>query len=151
VALIMPGDEHGVVNAGESQATCYIVKYKSKKPMNLERGKAAGGSMTIDWDDLKFVPHDKGGIRRYFDRKSAMSDRIEMHVTTLNPDIKSHEPHTHEPAEIVIMMDGTTEMEIGDGMYKGFVGDIYFLGSKIPHAIRNIGNKPCMYMAFQWQ
>lgn len=69
----------------------------------------------------------------------------------MNPAIKSHEPHTHQPAEIVIMMEGTTEMEIGDGIYPGQVGDIYFLGSNIPHAIRNTGSKPCMYLAFQWE
>ena len=119
--------------------------------MDVARGKAAGGSMLIDWNDLTFMPHDKGGIRRYFDRKTALSDRIEMHVTTLNPNIKSHEPHTHNPGEIIIMMDGTTEMEIGDKKYQGTVGDIYFLGSGIPHGIRNTGDKPCMYMAFQWQ
>lgn len=151
VALIMPGDEHGIENIGDSQATYYIIRYKSKKPMDTERGRIAGGSLFIDWNDIKFQPHDKGGIRRFFDRKSAMSERIEMHATTLNPAIKSHEPHTHAPAEIVIMMDGTTEMEIGDGIYEGKVGDIYFLGSNIPHAIRNTGNKQCMYLAFQWE
>ncbi|MBA4410347.1 MAG: cupin domain-containing protein [Bacteroidota bacterium] len=151
VALIMPGDKHGLENAGKSNATYYIIKYKSKQPLSVERGKTAGGSMLLDWDNIKFTPHDKGGIRRYFDRKSAMSDRIEMHVTTLNPAIKSHEPHIHEPAEIVIMMEGTTEMEIGEGIYLGQVGDVYFLGSNIPHAIRNTGSKPCMYLAFQWE
>jgi uncharacterized cupin superfamily protein len=80
-----------------------------------------------------------------------MSERIEMHATTLNPGIQSHVPHTHMPDEIVIMMEGSTEMEIGDGKYQGKPGDIYFLGSNIPHAIRNTGEKPCMYLAFQWE
>jgi len=151
VALIMPGDEHGIVNAGKSHATYYIIKYKSRKPLDAERGKIAGGSMLLDWDSIKFQPHDKGGIRRFFDRKSAMSERIEMHATTLNPGIKSHEPHIHAPAEIVIMMDGTTEMEIGGNIYQGEVGDVYFLGSNIPHAIRNTGTKPSTYLAFQWE
>lgn len=151
VALIMPGDEHGVANVSESQATYYIIKYKSKAPIDMERGETAGGSALMDWESIKFQPHDKGGIRRFFDRKSALSERIEMHATTLNPGIKSHEPHTHAPAEIVIMMDGTTEMEIGGNIYPGDVGDIYFLGSNIPHAIRNTGTKPCMYLAFQWE
>jgi len=151
VALIMPGDEHGLENAGKSNATYYIIKYQSKQPLSIDRGKNAGGSMVVQWDSLKFKPHDKGGIRRYFDRKSSMSERIEMHVTTLNPAIKSHEPHTHAPAEIVVMMDGTTEMEIGDSIFTGKVGDIYFLGSNIPHAIKNTGSKACMYLAFQWE
>lgn len=151
VALIMPGDEHGIANVSDSQATYYIIKYKSKSPIDIDRGKTAGGSVLLDWKSIAFTPHDKGGIRRFFDRKSALSERIEMHATTLNPGIKSHEPHTHAPAEIVIMMDGNTEMEIGGNIYPGKVGDIYFLGSNIPHAIRNTGDKPCMYLAFQWE
>jgi len=151
VALILPGDKHGLENAGKTNATYYIIKYKSKQPISTERGKVSGGSVLLNWDSIKFTIHDKGGIRRYFDRKSAMSDRIEMHVTTLNTAIKSHEPHTHAPEEIVIMIEGTTEMEIGDKIYTGQVGDVYFLGSTIPHAIRNTGSKPCMYFAFQWE
>jgi (S)-ureidoglycine aminohydrolase len=151
IALIMPGDEHGIVNTGETQATYYIIKYKSKAVMNAERAKTAGGSMLIDWDNLEFKSHNKGGRRNFFDRKSAMSERIEMHATTLNPGIKSHEPHTHAPAEINVMMEGTTEMEIGSKIYPGEAGDVYFLGSNIPHAIRNTGDKPCMYLAFQWE
>ena len=80
-----------------------------------------------------------------------MSERLEMHVTTLNPHITSHEPHTHLPAEIIIMMKGHTEMIIGDGLFKGEAGDVYFLGSNIPHGIRNIGDGQCMYLAFQFQ
>jgi (S)-ureidoglycine aminohydrolase len=151
VVLIMPGDEHGIENVSNSRATYYIIKYKSKMAMDAERGKTAGGSMLLDWDALKFQPHDRGGVRKFFDRKSAMSERIEMHATTLNSNIKSHEPHTHAPAEIVIMMDGTTEMEIDGNIYQGEVGDIYFLGSKTSHAIRNTGTKPCTYLAFQWE
>ncbi|MBN1822463.1 MAG: cupin domain-containing protein [Prolixibacteraceae bacterium] len=150
-ALILPCDEHALENAADVPTTYFIVKYKSRQPINMDRGKANGGSMLIDFNDITFIPHDKGGIRRYFDRKTPLSERIEMHVTTLNPNIKSHEPHTHEPAEIVLMMDGTTEMEIGEGIYPGKPGDIYFLGSDIPHAIRNTGSEPCMYMAFQWE
>ncbi len=151
VVLIMPGDEHGIENVSESQATYYIIKYKSKMKMDTQRGKIAGGSMLIDWENLPFKPHDRGGARKFFDRKSAMSDRIEMHATTLNPGIKSHEPHIHAPAEIIIMMDGTTEMEIDGNIFQGEVGDIYFLGSSSSHAIRNAGTKPCVYLAFQWE
>lgn len=151
VVLIMPGDEHGIENGSNSRATYYIIKYKSKMAMNAARGKTAGGSMLLDWDAIKFQTHDRGGVRKFFDRKSAMSERIEMHATTLNPNIKSHEPHTHAPAEIVIMMDGTTEMEIDSKTFQGEAGDIYFLGSKTSHAIRNTGTKPCTYLAFQWE
>jgi (S)-ureidoglycine aminohydrolase len=68
------------------------MKYRSQLPMDKDRGKEAGGSLVIDWNELPFNPHDKGGIRRYFDRATAMCERFEMHVTTLNEGLKSHEP-----------------------------------------------------------
>ncbi len=151
IVLILPGDEYIIENGWERPATYFLIAYQSKAPMDITRGKAAGGSMILDWDSLKFRPHDRGGQRSFFDRQSAMSERIEMHATTLNPAIKSHEPHTHAPAEIVIMMAGTTEMEIGESIYQGVAGDIYFLGSNISHAIRNTGDEACTYLAFQWE
>lgn len=151
VALLLPGDEHGLENAGETNATYYIIRFKSKQPVNAERGKIAGGSQILNYDDIEFTPHSKGGKRQYFDRKSALSERLEMHATTLNPNIKSHEPHTHSPEEIIVMMKGTTEMEIGGKIYPGEVGDIYFLGSNVPHGIRNTGSEQCQYLAFQFE
>lgn len=151
IALFMPGENLAIENNGTVPATYFLVQYVSKSPVNLTRGENAGGSVIFDWEKLAFQPHDRGGQRKFFDRQSAMSERIEMHATTLNPAIKSHEPHTHEPAEIVIMMSGTTEMEIGSKIYPGTPGDIYFLGSNIPHVIRNTGSSPCSYLAFQWE
>ncbi len=151
VALIMPNTEYEVVNETDVSSTYFLIQYKTKLPNNTRAEESAQSSVLLNWDNITFKPHDKGGQRKFFDQKSVMSDRIEMHATTLNPAIKSHEPHTHEPAEIVIMMKGTTEMEIGDGIYPGLPGDVYFLGSDIPHAIRNTGTEPCMYLAFQWE
>lgn len=151
VALLMAGDEHGLENGGNTNTTYYIIKYKSKQPIDAERGKLAGGSRILDYNDIKFTPHDKGGKRQYFDQKSAESERIEMHATSLNPHIKSHEPHTHNPEEIIVMMKGTTEMEIGGKMYPGEVGDVYFLGSNVSHGIRNTGEEQCQYLAFQFE
>ncbi len=151
IALIMPGDNHRFENAGNSPASYYIMNYRSKSPINNERGKEAGGSIMIDWNDLAFHTHDKGGVRRYFDRATAMCKNFEMHVTTLNAGIKSHEPHTHRAAEIILMMHGNTEEQIGNKFYQGTEGDLYFLASEIPHAIQNTGNGQCMYFAFQWE
>ena len=151
IALIVPGDEHGFESVGDTQASYYIMKYSSKLPMNKERGKEAGGSLMVDWNELAFNPHDKGGIRRYFDRTTSMCERFEMHVTTLNEGLKSHDPHTHRPAEIILVIEGDTEMQIGEDFYQGTQGDLYFVASEISHAIRNTGQGSCMYFAFQFE
>jgi (S)-ureidoglycine aminohydrolase len=80
-----------------------------------------------------------------------MMKRLEIHVTTLNAGLKSHEPHTHRAEEIVLMIEGNTEMQIGESFCKGKEGSIFFLGSNISHAIRNEGTKPCTYFAIQFE
>lgn len=150
VAVLMPGDK-GSLSSASSTAVFYRMTYQSKQGPNLKRGKKEGGSFVVDFESLKFQEHDRGGVRKYFRRATAMCPYYEMHVTTLKPGIKSHEPHTHGAAEIILMIEGETESEIGNGRFPGKTGDVYFMGANVPHGIRNTGKKPCMYFAFQWE
>ncbi|WP_100615792.1 cupin domain-containing protein [Confluentibacter citreus] len=150
VAFVLPKDQIKIKNNLETPAILYYMLYSSKDEMDLQRGKDNAGSFIINFTDLEYNQHDRGGIRNYFNTKTATLNYYEMHVTNLNGGIKSHEPHTHRAAEIVLMIDGNTQMEIGDKIYKANVGDIYFLASNIPHAIQNMGSNQAMYFAFQW-
>lgn len=147
VVVIMPGDKVEFTASSEG-ATFYQMAYTSKG-FDLKRGKKAGSEI-LDYSELTYSEHDRGGIREYFHRKTAMCTYYEMHMTNLNPGIKSHEPHTHVATEIVIMIEGETEMEIGNNKYLGKAGDVYFLGASVPHAIRNTGKEQTRYLAFQW-
>jgi len=151
VALLMPGQTFSMQNNTAAPCTFYRMAYRSKLPMDLARGKASGGSFVRDWNKILFKPHDKGGIRNYFERETAMSKRFEMHVTTLKEGIKSHEPHTHRAEEIVLVIENKTEMQMDNKFYKGGPGDIYYLGSNVSHAIRNDGKGTCTYFAFQFE
>jgi (S)-ureidoglycine aminohydrolase len=104
-----------------------------------------------DWNKIEFKPHDKGGVRNYFETSTAMCKRLEMHVTTLNAGLKSHDPHTHVAEEIILMMDGKTEMQIDKNLYKGKEGSIFFVNSGELHGIKNEGITPCTYFAFQFE
>jgi (S)-ureidoglycine aminohydrolase len=151
IALFMPGDEHGFANKEDSSATYYVMRYTAREPVNKERGQQAGGSFWIDWNEIAFQPHDKGGIRRMFDRSTAMTKRFEMHVTTLNSGLWSHPPHTHRAAEILLMMDGSAQERINGQLHPATTGDLIFLESNVPHAIQNTGKKTCTYFAFQFE
>lgn len=151
VALFMPGEKYSMQNSNEDSCHFYLMKYRSKSLTDMARGKMSGGSMIKDQNKIEFKPHNKGGIRNYFERPTAMCKRFEMHVTTLNEGLKSHEPHTHRAEEIVLVIDNKTEMQIADQFYKGSAGDIYYLGSNISHAIRNNGKGACTYFAFQFE
>ena len=150
IAFAMPHDEHGIENAGNTQASYYILKYKGRQP-NLDRGKQAGGSFMIDWSDLKTNNTGKGYRRDFFNRATSQTAQFEMHTTALNADSISHPPHTHVQEEIILILRGNVEMFIDGNYYKGSAGDIFFLPSMIRHNLKNIGKDQCEYFAFQWR
>lgn len=150
IAFSMPGDEHGIENAGSTKATYYILKYKGRLPDN-ERGKKAGGSFMINWNDLKTSNTGKGYRRDFFNRPTSQLVQFEMHTTALNADSVSHAPHTHVQEEIILVLRGNVEMQIGEKFFKGAAGDIYFLSANDKHALKNIGKEQCEYFAFQWR
>jgi (S)-ureidoglycine aminohydrolase len=151
IALMMPGDEHGFENRSDKPATYYVMRYQSKEPVNATRGQQAGGSFWVDWKDVAFQPHDKGGIRRMFDRATAMTKRFEMHVTTLNQGLWSHAPHTHRAGEILIMVENTAQESINGSLHQSATGDVIFLESNAPHALQNTSKSSCTYFAFQFE
>ena len=150
IAFAMPGDEHGIENAGNTQATYLILKYKGRKPDN-ERGKQAGGSFMIDWNDLQTKNTGKGYRRDFFNRATSQLAQFEMHTTALNADSASHPPHTHVQEEIIFIIRGNVTMHIDGKLYPAATGDLVFLPSLIPHALLNTGKEQCEYFAFQWR
>ncbi|WP_191321938.1 cupin domain-containing protein [Algoriphagus aquimarinus] len=151
VISLMPQQMHSMQNVGDKPLTYYVIRYRSKKPMKLERGIASGGSLMINSDSLVFKPNDNGGSRAYFDRATAMCERLEMHVTTLTKIGPSHEPHAHDETEIILMISGETAMHIDGVEYTATAGDFYFVESQLFHGIRNTSDQSCSYFAFKWK
>lgn len=151
VAVAMPGDFHGIVNAGTTSATYYVIRYRSKVAVDTVRASKAGGSLLINWNEVAFNELPKGGVRNFFERPSGMLQRLEMHVTTLKEGLPSHDPHTHIAEEIILMISGNIEMQLGNTMHKAAPGDVIFVTSGILHAPKNTGKGPATYYAIQWQ
>lgn len=150
VFSLMPHQMHTVQNVGDHPLTYYVMRYRSKKPMNIERGIQSGGSMMINADSLSNTPTNLGAVRSYFDRPTAMCERLEMHVTTLDRKVESHPPHSHFETEIILMISGETAQVIDGKEYTGKAGDIYLMESESLHGIRNTSDQPAKYFAFKW-
>ena len=151
VILLMPRQIHSIENVGDGNLTYYVMRYRSRKPMDLQRGESAGGTLVLNTDSLEFKPSARGGGRAYFDRPTAMCERFEMHVTRLDRQGPSHEPHAHVETEIILMISGETMMTIDGKNYEGSAGDLYFINSGLTHGLRNTGDAPCSYFAFKWR
>lgn len=137
--------------ADGAPVTFSVLRYKSRHPVDEERGRTNGGSRLIEWNELKYTANDVGGRRQLFECATAMLSESEMHVATLNPGLTTHAPHTHVPEEIVLMIRGGTEMAIDGKPQRGTAGDLFFLDSEVPHNIQNVGTAPAEYYAFQWR
>lgn len=151
VAVIFPGDDHTFANDASAPATFFVFQYRSRAPVDAARGRKAGGSFLVDWDDVVMRETATGGRRQMFDRATAMFDRFEMHVSTLKEGLTNHAAHTHRAEEFVLVIKGEVEMLIGEAYQQAAVGGLIFLESMIPHALNNIGSGPTEYFAFQWQ
>ncbi|MEJ7767050.1 MAG: cupin domain-containing protein [Chitinophagaceae bacterium] len=150
LVLVVAGSKQTFTNQSKNPCTYYVLAYKSKNPVNIQRGKMAGSTFIKDWTELEVRKTDKGESRPIFDRASSMFERFDVHATTLNPGFASHAAHTHRVEEIILMIRGNGEMQIGNTFNKATAGDVILLNSKVPHAIKNTGTVPCSYFAIQW-
>lgn len=151
VGLIPPLTEQSMENLGEGPLTYYIMMFTSKKEMDIQRGQEAGGPLYINSDDLKPETTSKGLSTSYFERPTAMCEYFEMHVTQLDRKGPSHKPHSHDESEIILVIEGQTEMIINGETYQGTKGDLFFIKSNEMHGISNVGDGPCRYYAFRWK
>ncbi len=150
VVFLLPGGEVIFENKRKDDISLYEMRMVSLVKPDVERGRKTGPSFVIDWYDMVYRPHDKGGVRQLFDRQTAMLSRFDIHITSLDPGISSHPPHTHKNEEIILMIDGVGEMQLGEGKQKITSGDAAWVASNIPHNFSNLGNRPAVYFAIQW-
>ncbi len=151
VLLIPPLESQIFENIGDGPLTYYVFMFRSKKGMNMERSSKAGGALLLNYDSLKYTETNNKGTRKYFDRPTAMCENYEMHITYLKLKGQSHVPHQHVDTEIILMIDGNTEMTIDGITYTAGPGDLYIAESGKLHGISNAADQPCSYFAFKWR
>jgi (S)-ureidoglycine aminohydrolase len=148
-AFLPSGDDLRVSNPGPDTACFYVLTMVSASP-DRSRGSTAGGAFAIHSAQMRYRAHDRGGVRQLFDRPTVHLSRFDIHITTLNPRLSSHAPHTHRNEEIILMLDGEGEMVHGDHRRRIVSGEAAWVGSMVPHNITNTGNRPAVYYAIQW-
>lgn len=151
VALILPGEELSLENSGKALTTYYILNFRSGGNIDADRGKLSGGSFIGDWDNWPLEENDKGERRAVFDRFTAMFQKMELHVTTLNEGQMSHNPHKHPQEEILLIRKGNGLVSINNATFPATAGDLVFFKSGVRHNIKNAGKGQLEYFALQWQ
>ena len=99
----------------------------------------------VDWDSLTPNPTAAGQTRPVFDNPTVAMDKLEVHITTLNPGMESHPPHRHSWEEMLLIKDGDFEISINGHKQHAGPGALVFLASNDAHNARNVGSKPGTY------
>jgi (S)-ureidoglycine aminohydrolase len=151
VALAVAGDKFSLENIGKADVTYFVLKFTPKSPRSADRKQKSQGSFIVPWGATTFKPHERGGRRDIFDRATNLFERFEMHVTTLNEGLSSHDPHKHNAEEIILLKKGAAEMLIAGENMPMDTWDVAFLDSQVFHGITKGGKGEREYYAFQWE
>lgn len=108
------------------------------------------GPAVFNWTAMRATRTPTGEVRSVVQRPTATLTELEMHVTTLNPGVASHPPHTHPNEELVLIDEGTVEVLSAGRWRRIGPGSIVFNASNAPHALRNVGKEPARYHVVNW-
>jgi quercetin dioxygenase-like cupin family protein len=102
-------------------------------------------STFVDWDSLTAKPTPTGEVRQVFDNPTRTLDKLEVHVTTLNPGMQSHPIHRHSWEEIILVTQGDFEVSINGRKQHAGPGSLVFFAANDPHNATNVGLTPATY------
>jgi len=109
------------------------------------------GSSVFEWNSIEAKPTKTGSRRDFFQAPTATLDDLECHVTTLNPGEIPHQPHKHPDEELVIVKEGTLEVQTTGSTKTAGPGSVIFQASNQMHGMRNIGKTQATYFVIRWK
>lgn len=107
-------------------------------------------SSNFEWAELRVAPSATGEKRAVLSAPTATLDQLAVHVTTINPGERAHDPHRHWEEELIIVKEGTVEsMQNGETKTLG-PGSVVFEASNDLHGLKNVGQTPASYYVIKW-
>jgi uncharacterized cupin superfamily protein len=103
------------------------------------------GSTVVDWSSLGFKSTPVGRVCPVFDEPTPSFEKLELHITVLNPGMASHNPHRHAWEEMLLIKEGQCEVSVNGRKIPAGPGSLAFLASRDAHNIRNVGASPATY------
>ena len=108
------------------------------------------GSTGFAWETLEVKPTGVGERRDVCDQPTATLERFECHISTLNPGLASHPPHTHAQEELIILAEGSLDVFTNGNVTRVGPGSVFWFASNDPHAVNNRGDVPATYFVFNF-
>jgi uncharacterized cupin superfamily protein len=119
-------------------------------PMPASPAAEAMKSMVVDWQKLVPAPTNTGQRRAAFDAPTGTLDKFHCHITTLNPGENTGPLHRHPQEELVIIKEGTLEVNIDGRRQVAGPGSMFFFAVNENENMTNVGKTPATYFVLQW-
>jgi quercetin dioxygenase-like cupin family protein len=108
-------------------------------------------STVFTWDNLVPNAPTRTGLRRaVFDVPTGTLEKFHCHITTLNPGENTGPLHRHPQEELVIIKEGTIEVNIDGRKQVAGPGSMVFFAVNENENMTNIGSTPATYYVLQW-
>lgn len=103
----------------------------------------------ITWDESRKVFEDSGWRMPFINKDLCDADEIFLHVTSVKPGARRHEPHIHEGEEVLFLLEGQVEATIGDEKHTITAPGALFCPEGVLHGFTNNGDTDAKYMAIR--
>ena len=127
-----------------------LVVVAAALPQSPQPAVAPLHSQVFDWNSLVPTEARTGSRRAVFDAPTGTLDRLHGHITTLNPGENTGPLHRHPQEEVVIIKEGTLEVNIDGRKQVAGAGSIVFFGVNENENMTNVGPAPATYLVLQW-
>jgi len=156
---------HDFRNVGDQPAVYHVLSWKSSltptKTVHtdtLEDSKYTPppgilGPLAMDWNSVAVTTNTNNLQRKFFDSRTATTDELEFHFTTVPAGQSSHAPSVHSDAreEIIIVREGKVEAYVKGEWQRVDPGGVIFNAAHEMQAIRNVGDTPATYSVLMWR
>ena len=107
-------------------------------------------SRVVDWDSMESTATRTGQRRMVFDAPTDTLDKLHLHITTLNPGENTGPLHRHPQEEMVIIKEGTIEVNIDGRKQTAGPGSVIYFSVNENENMTNVGKTPATYHVIQW-
>jgi len=101
-------------------------------------------------DTVRPMMHPFGDHRIFMQGPTEMMETFESGSVSLKPGQTPHAPHRHVDEEIMLVTEGTGEIEVEGEVTKVAAGSMMYTGSNKEHGITNTGDTELVFYYFKW-
>lgn len=107
-------------------------------------------SGVVGQDTVRPMMHPFGDHRIFMQGPTEMMETFESGNVYIKPGETPHPPHRHVDEEIMLVTEGTGEIEVEGEITRVGPGSMMYTGSNKEHGIVNTGDTDLLFYYFKW-